>query len=206
MSLPAKEMKTPLETRQVRSSSRERSSTVKGQELHEQEAAKNEKAFNKVYDSWRHTAKEIRARLKTFCSPEDLDAIQCDIKSKNTGVLQRYEPIRRNRTTNPDIVKKMDACATLTTEICELISIRLESVNGTFKDYLEKERVRMVLNKDEYESILGNTITETVNSESPQGSDTNSSTSSRASSRRADAEAELAANSERAKATKELRA
>lgn len=201
MSLPAEEIETPLEKR---SSSCERSWTAKGQELHEQEAKKNEKAFNKVYDSWRHTAKEIRVRLKMFCSPEDLDVIQSNIKSKHTVVLQHYEPIRRNHTTTPDIAKKMDACAILTTEICELVSRRLESVNETFKDHLEKERVRMMLSKNEYGSIFGNTITETLASGSLQGSDTDSSTPSRASSKRADAEAELAANLERAKVMKEL--
>lgn len=56
------------------------------------------------------------------------------------------------------------------------------------------------------ESIFGNTVTETVASESLQGSDTNSSTPSRASSKRADAEAELAANLERPKAMEELHA
>lgn len=109
---------------------------------------KTKKAFNKVYDSWRHTAKEIRVRLKTFCSLEDLDMIQSNIKSKDTVVLQHYEHIPCNHTTTPDIAKKMDSCAILTTEICELVSRRLESVNETFKDYLEKERVRMMLNKN----------------------------------------------------------
>lgn len=204
MSLPAEEIETPLETHQVRSSSRERSLTAKGQELHEQEAKKNEKAFSKVYDSWRHTAKEIRMRLKSFCSSEDLDVIKSNIKSKHTVVLQHYEPIQRNHTTTPDIAKRMDACAVLTTEICELVSKCLESVNETFKDHLEKERVRMVLNKNEYGSIFGNTITETL--PSLQGSDADSSTHSRAPSKRADAEAELAANLERAKVMEELHA
>lgn len=35
----------------------------------------------------------------------------------------------------------------------------------TFKEEIENERVRMILNKDEYKSIFGNTNTESVMSE-----------------------------------------
>ena len=34
---------------------------------------------------------------------------------------QHYEPIRRNHTTTPVIVQRMDACGTLTDEMFELI-------------------------------------------------------------------------------------
>ena len=54
----------------------------------------------------------------------------------------------------------------------------------------------MALNKDEYESVFGNTKTDIVISESTQGSGNPSS----ASSKRADAEAELAVKVEQAKA------
>lgn len=57
-----------------------------------------------------------------------------------------------------------------------------------------------MLNKDEYGSIFGCTITNTVISESSQGSGNQSKTSSKISSKQADAEAELAAKQEQAKA------
>lgn len=44
----------------------------------------------------------------------------------------------------------MDACVTLTKEICELISNRLETINEDYNDQLENERVREMLNKNEY--------------------------------------------------------
>nr|XP_043906906.1 uncharacterized protein LOC122785246 [Solea senegalensis] len=199
MLTPAEETDNPPET-QVRSSSRERSLSAKGLELHEQEAKKNEKAFNKTYDSWKQAAKEIRLRLKAFCSVEDLDKTQTDIKVKHVIVQQHYEPIRRNHTSTPDIAKKMDACVTLTAEICDLINKRLENIDETFNDHLEKERVRIVLNKNEYGSVFGNSKTETVISESIQRSYASSSATSRSSSKRADAEADLAAKLEQAKA------
>ncbi|XP_067276268.1 uncharacterized protein [Pseudorasbora parva] len=204
MSSPAEETDNPLETQQVRSSSRERSLTTKGQELHEQEAKRNAKAFNKAYDSWKLTAKEVRVKLKAFCSSEDLEKIQTNIKSKQAIVHQNYEPIRRNHTTTPDIVKRMDACDILTAEICDLVSKRLENIDEAFNDQLEKERVRIALNKDEYGSVFGNTKTETVISESSQGSGISSSAISRSSSKRADAEADLAAKVEHAKAMQKV--
>ncbi|KAG1944948.1 hypothetical protein F2P79_014429 [Pimephales promelas] len=204
MSLPAEEIDKDPKAQQVRSSSRDRILTTKGQELHDQEAKRNEKAFNKAYDSWKNSAKEFRVKLKAFCLSEDLDKIQTNIKSKQAIVHQNYEPIRRNHTTTPDIVKRMDACDTLTAEICDLVSKRLENIDEAFNDQLEKERVRMALNKDEYESVFGNTKTETVISESSQGSGNHSSATSRSSSKRADAEAELAAKVEQAKAMQKI--
>ncbi|CAH2277109.1 Hypothetical predicted protein [Pelobates cultripes] len=70
---PAEETDKPTEIQQGRSSSRERSLTEKGQVMHEETAKKNEKAFTKAYDSWKELAKELRTKLKTFCSTEDLD-------------------------------------------------------------------------------------------------------------------------------------
>lgn len=84
------------------------------------------------------------------------------IKSKQAIVHQNNEPIRRNHTITPDIVKRMDACETLTVKICDLVSKRLENIDEAFNDQLEKERVRIVLNKDEYGSVFGNTDLETI--------------------------------------------
>lgn len=44
-----------------------------GNELQNQELEKKDKAFNKAYEPWRLAAKEIRAKLKTFCSPDELE-------------------------------------------------------------------------------------------------------------------------------------
>lgn len=82
----------------------------------------------------------------------------------------------------------MDACVTLTREICDLISNRLETVDEDYNDQLEKERVRGILNKGEYGSIFGHTITETISSERLSSHSSSNSTSSS----KADAKAELA--------------
>ncbi len=50
------------------------------------------------------------------------------------------------------------------------MSKRLETIAEDYNEELVKERVRQVLNKDEYGSIFGCTITNTVISESSQGS------------------------------------
>lgn len=83
--------------------------------------------------------------------------MQQDIQAKHDDVSKQYEPILRNSNTTPEIVKKMDACVTLTKDICDLISIRLETVNQDYNDQLEKERVRETLNKVEYGSVFGHT-------------------------------------------------
>lgn len=190
-----------VSTQQVRSSSRERSLTEKGQEMHDQEAKKNEKAFNKAYNSWKEKAREARTTLKSFCSQEDLDYIETEIQARQHIISQHYEPIQRNCAATADIVQRMDACITITTEICDIVCKRLETLGEDFNGHLEKERVRMGLNKDEYESVFGGTNTETVTS---QGSDNHSNATSKASSKRADAEAELAAKQEQAKSMHEI--
>lgn len=100
----ADEAGNPPEAKQVRSSSCERTLTEKGKEPHEQQAKKSGKAFNKAYDSWKQTAKDIRSKLKAFCSSEGLNEAQRDIKSKCTSVSQCYEPMQHNHTTTPEIV------------------------------------------------------------------------------------------------------
>ncbi len=50
----------------------------------------------------------------------------------------------------------MDACDILTVKICDFVSKRLENIDEAFNNQLEKERVRIVLNKDEYVSVFGN--------------------------------------------------
>lgn len=119
-------------------------------------------------------------------------------------VNQTYEDLQRNSLNTLDVVQKMDACNTLTTETCDLVSKRFEVglYQGTFKE-VEKERVRMILNKDEYKSIFGNTNTESVMSEKL---DNPSVISSKASSTRVDAEADLAAKLEQAKSMQEIQA
>lgn len=111
----------------------------------------------------------------------------------------------RNQTTTPEIVKRVDVCATLSAEICDLVSKRIETFDEIHKKEVVKERVRQILNKNEYESIFGCTNTDTVISESSQTSESllaTSDTSSKASSKRP--EAELAAKVEQAKAMQEI--
>lgn len=76
----------------------------------------------------------LRVRFEAFCSPEDLGKTRSDIQVKHALVQQLYEPIHRNRTATPKIAKWMDACVTLTSEICDLISKWLENVAEPFND------------------------------------------------------------------------
>lgn len=170
--------------------------------MHKLEAKKNEKAFYKAYESWKGTVKETTAKLKTFCSPDDLEETEKDVNFKHTKVCQHYESIRRNQTTTPEIVKKMDACHTLTTGVGDLVRKRIKDMEQSFNDQLEKERVRMALSKDDYGSVFGNTNTETMTSQFSQGHDDQSSTICRSSSKRA--EADLAAQMEEAKTIQKI--
>ncbi|KAL4006146.1 hypothetical protein ACER0C_005859 [Sarotherodon galilaeus] len=173
----------------VRTNNRERHLTEKGKEMQEYEAKKNEKAFNKAYDTWKKAAKEIRTKLKTFCSPEELNNASHDIRDKHAVVQQHYEPIRRSQ-----------SMTVLTTDICEVIAKRQKNIDQLFNDRLEKERVRVMLNKRHYGSVFGDTKTETS---FPEGSVARSKADSTIS-REVEAEAELAAKVEQAKATQEI--
>ncbi len=100
----------------------------------------------------------------------------------------------------------MDACSTLSSEICDTVNKRMENMDKTFNDCLERERVRIQLNKGEYGSVFGRTNTETVISQPLKEPDDQKSNISTSSSKRADAEAELAAKIEQAKAVQMLQA
>ncbi len=119
-------------------------------------------------------------------------------------MCQHYELIKINRLISPDVAKKMDACSILSSEISDIVNKRMETINEIFNDRLEKDRVRMQLSKQEYGSVFGRSNTETVVSQSFEGPDDQESNISRSSSNRADAEADLAAKVEQAKATQML--
>lgn len=204
-----KDLNSTTEMQQVRSrsSSRKRNPTEKGLEMQKQETKKHEKAFNKAYTSWKQTAKEIRCKLKALCTCEELEQILKDIQTSQDVVTQHYAPLLRNQTATPEIVRRVDVCSILSTEICDLVSKRIETVDVIQKREVVKERVRQILNKEEYESIFGCTNTETIISVSSQTVESLSAvseTSSEASSKRADAEAELAAKVEQKRAIQEI--
>lgn len=130
-----------------------------------------------------------------------------DIQTSQDVVTQHYAPFLRNQTATPEIVRRVDVCSILSTEICDLVSKRIETVDVIQKREVVKERVRQILNKEEYESIFGCTNTETIISVSSQTVESLSAvseTSSEASSKRADAEAELAAKVEQKRAIQEI--
>lgn len=203
MSLTAEKTDNPIDM-PLKSSSRERKLTEKGQEMQKQDAKKHDKTFNKAYNYWKVTARETRTKLKTLCTLEDLNELQQDIETKHDAVRQQYEPILRNTCITPEIVNKMDACVTLTKEICNLITNRLENINEDYNNQLEKERVRATLNKNEYGSVFGHTITETTSSSESSEVPSNHSGTSSTHSSRVDAEAELAAKMEQSKAMGEI--
>lgn len=179
---------------------RERTLTEKGQEMHDQDALRHKKALFKAYNSWTETTRKIRTALKSFCSQEELDQYKEEIQTKHNAISDAYEHIQRNRTATPDIVSRMDTALAISAEICEIIDKRLLTVDGTFNDMLEKTKVRLVLSKKEYGSVFGDSDTDTIASLSKD------SVHSKASSKYADAEAELAAKQEKAKALCEIQA
>ena len=78
-------------------------------------------AFIEAYTTWTHTARNVRAALKRFCSAEDLYDIKKNIQTQHNATNEHYQLIQRNCIITPDIVKQMDACITITTEICETV-------------------------------------------------------------------------------------
>lgn len=141
---------------------RTRKLTEKGEQYREAESTKQIKAFLKSCASWKQIAREARMKLKGFCSQENLDEINQQIQNSLDKVKQNYEFLQRNSLNTPDIVQKLDACTILTNEIYDLVCKRLEGgiVEEKFNQEVEKERVREVLNRDEYQSVFGEISTE----------------------------------------------
>lgn len=79
----------------------------------------------------------------------------------------------------------------------------METIDQSHNEKLVKERVRQILNKDEFESIFGCTNTNAMVSESSDA-EFQSWISFKVSSKKAEAEAELAAKVEQAKAMQEI--
>ncbi|XP_038140499.1 uncharacterized protein LOC119792268 [Cyprinodon tularosa] len=182
---------------------RTRKLTGKGEQYREAESAKWIKAFLKSYGSWKQIAREARRKLKGFCSQENLNEINQQVQNSLDKVKQNYECLQRNSLNTPDIVQKLDACTILTNEIYDLVCKRLEGsiVEENFNQEVEKERVREILNRDEYQSVFGEASTE--NSSCAYGSST---TSSKVSQERVIAEADLAAKRVQVKSMLEIEA
>ena len=105
--------------------------------------------FIKAYTTWANSARHIRTALKTFCSAEDLHDIKQRIQNQHNAISECYESIQCNSTSTPDIVKKMDACIMITSEICELVDKFIDTVGQPFNDELAKLHIRMMLDKHE---------------------------------------------------------
>ena len=146
----------------VKSGTRQRPPTEKGHLMQDENARKHGKAFIKAYTTWAKSVKNMRTALKSFCSLEDLRGMKQMIQKQHNAISEHYELIQLNCTPNSDIVKKMDACLSITPDICEIVDKRLDTINQPFNEQLAKTLVRTTLNKDEYGSIFGNTNTETV--------------------------------------------
>lgn len=193
-----------LKTQEVVSGSCERQLTEKGRQMRDEEAKRHVRAFMKAYESWKKAAKQARAKLKQFLLKGDLEQINNQIQRGYDHVNQNFESLQRNALNTADIIQKVDACNTLTTEICDLVSRRLEAdqEKASFNPETEKERVRMILSRDEYGSVFGDTNTASVLHDDLD----NLSAISKTSSKRAGEEAELAAKLEQVKSMQEIQA
>lgn len=97
----------------------------------------------------------------------------------------------------------MDTCVSLTEETTNLVNKRRETIDEKYNERLEKERVRITLDKAQHGSVFGLTQTETTVSEVSEESHSPSLLSN-SSSKRLQAEAELGATQERVKVTKDV--
>lgn len=203
-SAPDGENERPIKTQEVVSGSCERQLTEKGRQRRDVEAKRHVRAFMKAYESWKKVAKQARTKLKQFLLKGDLEEINKQIQRGYDHVNQNYEPLQRNALNTADIIQKVDACNTLTTKICDLVSRRLEAdqEKASFNPETEKERVRMIFSSDKYGSVFGDTNTASVLNEDLE----NLSAISKTSSKRADAEAELTAKLEQVKSMQEIQA
>ena len=142
MSVNEEQASTSVETQEEkkRRSTRQRTLTEKGRELHEEDAKKKEKSFNKAYDTWTKIARESRVQLKAFCSLDDLGKVNKDIQTSRDVVVLEYQQIIQNQTPSQEILKRMEACVTLTSEISDIVSKRKKTITEEFNDQLNKTK------------------------------------------------------------------
>ena len=62
---------------------------------------------------------------------------------------------------SPEVVNRMDTCGSLTKETSKLIERRTCHLGEEAQAHMQKERVRMILNKEACPSVFGNSVTET---------------------------------------------
>ena len=142
MSVNEEQASTSVETQEEkkRRSTRQRTLTEKGRELHEEDAKKKEKSFSKAYDAWKKIARESRVQLKAFCSLDDLGKVNKDIQTSRDVVVLEYQQIIQNQTPSQEILKRMEACVTLTSEISDIVSKRKKTITEEFNDQLNKTK------------------------------------------------------------------
>lgn len=75
-----------------------------------------------------------------------------------------YEPILRNQAMNPEIVTRMNTCVPLSEETTNPVNKWGETTDEKY-ERLEKERVGITLNREQYGSVFGHMQTETTVSE-----------------------------------------
>ena len=126
------------------------------------------------------TEKFGRTQLKDPCSEGQLTDIKTDVEEQFIAVQEEYEALKKLYTPTSSIVQRMDTCDHLTKEISDLIEPRISNPSGEAQGHLQREKVRMNLNKENTSSVFGCSVTDTQISEG---------------SRQMDAEADLAAKS-----------
>ena len=144
---------------------RERKPTEKGGQYKPERIAQHERAFQKAYTVWKGKAKASRSQLKDPYSEEQLADIKTDVEQQFVAVQEEYEALKKLYTSTSSIVQRMDTCGHLTKEISDLIEPRRSNPSGEAQGHLQREKVRMTLNKEKTPSVFGCSVTDAQISE-----------------------------------------
>ncbi len=161
------------ESNSLRKSSRERHMTEKMKELQQTTFESKEKRFLSLYEKWKPQVRQIRCTLKGYCDEDTLIAFINQAETTASNMTKLYEEVRKIKAPSQEVRRKMDACLAVTTDILNFLNVRLTENEEDFDSSEEKERLKLLINKNYAQSIYSSTISR----QSSAGDDRSSVTS-----------------------------
>ncbi|KAL4217997.1 hypothetical protein ACF0H5_022735 [Mactra antiquata] len=120
---------------------RKRTLTPKMAAYMDEESCKRLALLTKTYEQWKITVKECKTRLKEECTDQELGEMIDSIQVNEGNVIQCFERLKYSATPDADIVRRVDACVSVTNEAVRMINEMISGVE-TYNDTQFKNQLK----------------------------------------------------------------
>ena len=134
---------------QLRRSNRTSKPTERMQDYMNEELSKREAKLLNIYEKWKNVIKNCKTALKGDCSEIEAGKLLDSVTFMEKNVIDSFHHVKQCGVRNPDplIVRKVDACISLTNDIKSLLQEKiagLDEVNTNYKSLKKNEYARSV--------------------------------------------------------------